>query len=112
MPVLMWQVRDDAWTKNLQDAQYTFDRLGSEDKEMVWIEDTTRRFRNPAILLRGALRRSPSFRTRVMKDGGGEDDRSPLALCPLATQNRTLFFDKIGSESGRKTSRFRLGNKP
>ncbi len=46
MPVLMWQVRDDAWTKNPQDAQYTFDRLGSEDKEMVWIEDTTRRFRD------------------------------------------------------------------
>ena len=46
MPVLMWQVRDDAWTKNPEDAQYTFDRLGSDDKEMVWIEDTTRRFRD------------------------------------------------------------------
>lgn len=46
MPVLMWQVRDDAWTKNPEDAQHTFDLLGSTEKEMVWIEGTTRRFKD------------------------------------------------------------------
>lgn len=46
MPVLMWQVLDDAWTKNPEDAQKTFDLLGSEEKELVWIEGTTHRFRD------------------------------------------------------------------
>lgn len=46
MPVLMWQVRDDAWTRNPEDAQHTFDLLGSTEKEMVWIEGTTRRFKD------------------------------------------------------------------
>lgn len=46
IPVLMWQVRDDAWTRNPEDAQHTFDRLGSAEKEMVWIEGTTRRFKD------------------------------------------------------------------
>jgi len=44
MPVLMVQVKDDAWTKNPEDAQKTFDLLGSKDKELLWIEGTTRRF--------------------------------------------------------------------
>ncbi len=42
----MWQVRDDAWTKNPQDAQKTFDRLSSQEKELIWIEGTTRRFKD------------------------------------------------------------------
>ena len=46
MPVLMWQVRKDAWTKNPEDAQKTFDMLGTKDKELIWIEDTTHRFRD------------------------------------------------------------------
>jgi pimeloyl-ACP methyl ester carboxylesterase len=46
MPVFMWQVLDDAWTKNPEDAQKTFDLLGSEDKELYWIEETTRRFKD------------------------------------------------------------------
>lgn len=46
MPVLMWQVRDDAWTKNPEDAQKTFDLLGSKEKELIWIEGTTRRFKD------------------------------------------------------------------
>jgi pimeloyl-ACP methyl ester carboxylesterase len=46
MPVLMWQVLEDAWTKNPEDAQKTFDRLGSQEKELVWIEGTTRRFKD------------------------------------------------------------------
>jgi len=41
----MVQVLDDAWTRNPEDAQKTFDLLGSEDKELFWIENTTRRFK-------------------------------------------------------------------
>ena len=44
IPVLMTQVKDDAWTDNPSDAQRTFDLLGSEDKELFWIEGTQRRF--------------------------------------------------------------------
>lgn len=46
MPVLMVQVKDDAWTKNPEDAQKTFDLLGSEEKDLFWIEGTTRRFKD------------------------------------------------------------------
>jgi uncharacterized protein len=46
MPVLMIQVHRDSWTRNPEDAQRTFDLLGSEDKELFWIEGTTRRFRD------------------------------------------------------------------
>lgn len=44
LPVLMWQVRDDAVIKNPQDAQHTFDLLGTPNKELHWIEGTTKRF--------------------------------------------------------------------
>lgn len=46
MPVLMVQVLEDAWTRNPEDAQKTFDLLGSEDKTLFWIEGTTRRFKD------------------------------------------------------------------
>lgn len=46
MPVLMIQVLEDAWTRNPEDAQKTFDLLGSEEKELFWIENTTRRFKD------------------------------------------------------------------
>lgn len=46
MPVLMVQVLDDAWTRNPEDAQKTFDLLGSKDKELLWIKDTTKRFKD------------------------------------------------------------------
>lgn len=46
MPVLMVQVLDDAWTRNPEDGQKTFDLLGSAEKELFWIEGTTRRFRD------------------------------------------------------------------
>ncbi|HEY7388878.1 MAG TPA: alpha/beta hydrolase [Bryobacteraceae bacterium] len=46
MPVLMWQVRNDSWTKNPEDAQKTFDLLGSKEKELIWIENTSRRFKD------------------------------------------------------------------
>lgn len=45
-PVLMWQVLEDAWTKNPDDAQRTFDAISSKDKELYWIEGTTRRFKD------------------------------------------------------------------
>lgn len=44
LPLLMWQVLDDAVINNPTDAQSTFDALGSNDKELHWIEGTTKRF--------------------------------------------------------------------
>jgi pimeloyl-ACP methyl ester carboxylesterase len=44
LPILMWQVLDDAIINNPTDAQSTFDALGSNDKELYWIEGTTKRF--------------------------------------------------------------------
>jgi hypothetical protein len=35
-----------AWTKNPEDAQKTFDLLATKDKEMIWVENTTHRFRD------------------------------------------------------------------
>jgi pimeloyl-ACP methyl ester carboxylesterase len=46
MPVLMVQVLEDSWTRNPDDAQKTFDLLASKDKELFWIEHTTRRFKD------------------------------------------------------------------
>ncbi len=46
MPVLMIQVLKDAWTRNPEDAQKTFDLLASTDKELFWIENTTKRFKD------------------------------------------------------------------
>ena len=44
MPVFMTQVLDDKWTDNPADGQKTFDLLSSEEKELFWIEGTSRRF--------------------------------------------------------------------
>jgi hypothetical protein len=46
MPNLTIQVRNDAWTKNPEDAQKTFGMLGTKEKEMIWVENTTHRFRD------------------------------------------------------------------
>ena len=46
MPVLMVQVLEDAWTRNPEDAQTTFDLLGSREKELLWIENTPHRFKD------------------------------------------------------------------
>jgi len=46
MPVLMVQVLEDEWTRNPEDAQKTFDLIGSEEKELFWIENTPKRFRD------------------------------------------------------------------
>jgi hypothetical protein len=44
LPILMWQVHDDAIIENPDDAQSTFDALASTEKELHWIEGTTKRF--------------------------------------------------------------------
>jgi hypothetical protein len=36
----------DSWTRNPEDAQKTFDLLGSKEKEVLWIEGTTCRFKD------------------------------------------------------------------
>jgi len=46
IPVLMWQVLNDAWIKNPEDAQKTFNLLRSKEMELIWIEGTTRRFKD------------------------------------------------------------------
>lgn len=46
MPVLMVQVLEDEWTRNPEDAQKTFDLLGSDDKELFWIKNTKKRFKD------------------------------------------------------------------
>lgn len=46
MPVLMVQVYDDAWTRNPEDGQKTFDLLASKEKELLWIENTPYRFKD------------------------------------------------------------------
>ncbi|GAL14598.1 Gibberellin biosynthesis-related [Vibrio astriarenae] len=58
MPLLMTQVKDDLWTDNPADGQKTFDLISSEDKDIFWIEGTTRRFdgynyfgENPKMML-------------------------------------------------------------
>ncbi len=44
MPVFQFQVKEDVWTDNPRDGQEIFDRISSNEKEMFWIEGTTRRF--------------------------------------------------------------------
>jgi hypothetical protein len=46
MPNPTIQVRNDAWTKNPEDAQKTFDMLGTKEKKMIWVDNTTRRFKD------------------------------------------------------------------
>jgi len=43
VPTMIVQVRDDLWTTP-EDGQKTFDLLGSTEKELFWIDDTSRRF--------------------------------------------------------------------
>ncbi|WP_186727855.1 hypothetical protein [Moraxella sp. VT-16-12] len=46
MPTMIVQVKGDAWTRNPEDEQKTFDLLGAKEKEIFWIEGTTRRFKD------------------------------------------------------------------
>jgi uncharacterized protein len=46
MPMLIVQVLEDEWTRNPEDAQKTFALLGSADKELFWIENTKKRFKD------------------------------------------------------------------
>ncbi|MEO1191006.1 MAG: alpha/beta hydrolase [Pseudomonadota bacterium] len=43
VPTFVVQVREDLWTTP-EDGQKTFDLLGSNEKELFWIEGTSRRF--------------------------------------------------------------------
>lgn len=43
IPTLISQVHDDEWT-NPEDIQTTFNLLGSEEKDLLWIYGTSRRF--------------------------------------------------------------------
>ncbi len=43
MPTFIVQVKDDLWTTPA-DGQKTFDLLGAKEKELFWIEGTSRRF--------------------------------------------------------------------
>lgn len=43
VPTFIVQVRDDLWTTP-EDGQTTFDLLGSNEKDLFWIEGTSRRF--------------------------------------------------------------------
>lgn len=42
-PTFIIQVRDDLWSRP-DDVQTTFDRLGTQDKKLFWVEGTTKRF--------------------------------------------------------------------
>ena len=46
MPTMIVQVLDDEWTRNPEDGQKTFDLLGAAEKELFWIEGTTKRFKD------------------------------------------------------------------
>lgn len=46
MPTMIVQVKEDAWTRNPEDGQKTFDLLGAEEKELLWIENTPYRFKD------------------------------------------------------------------
>jgi hypothetical protein len=50
----MFQVLEDAWTKNPEDAQKTFDLISSAEKELFWIENTSKRFQGRLQSLRKA----------------------------------------------------------
>jgi hypothetical protein len=67
MPVLMWQVLEDAWSKNPEDGQMTFDLLGSKDKELIWIKDTPRRFKDGYNWFGRTPEKALSFLDKYMK---------------------------------------------
>jgi hypothetical protein len=46
VPVLTVRVLTDEWTRNPEDAQQTFGPLGSQEKELFWIEGSTKRFKD------------------------------------------------------------------
>lgn len=46
MPLLMIQVKDDAWMRNPEDGQAIFDLISSTEKELHWIENTPYRFKD------------------------------------------------------------------
>ncbi|MBX8825101.1 lysophospholipase [Ochrobactrum sp. SFR4] len=67
LPVLMWQVLKDAIINNPDDALHTFDRLGSTDKELYWIEGTTKRFEDGYNWFGRQPEKALAFLDRYMK---------------------------------------------
>lgn len=65
MPVLMIQVLKDSWTRNPEDAQKTFDLLGSEEKELLWIEAPPGASRTVTITSEGIPRKSLPSSTSI-----------------------------------------------
>ncbi|WP_268122383.1 alpha/beta hydrolase family protein [Roseivirga pacifica] len=42
MPLIMWQVARDSWTKNPESAQSTFDSIPGNNKELIWVDSDNR----------------------------------------------------------------------
>ena len=76
MPNLTIQVRNDAWTKNPEDAQKTFDMLGSKEKEMIWVENTTHRFRDGYNYFGRYPEKVITFFDRYMKHAAGDKEKA------------------------------------
>ena len=74
MPLLMLQVRDDEWTRNPEDAQKTFDLLGSEEKELLWIENTTKRFKDGYNYFGRYPEKILPFIDKYMKEGAAKKE--------------------------------------
>lgn len=79
LPVLMIQVKDDEWTKNPEDAQKTFDLLGSKEKELFWIEGTTKRFKDGYNYFGRNPEKVIAFFDKYMKSESTSNMREPAS---------------------------------
>lgn len=73
-------MRDDAWTKNPEDGQKTFDLLATKDKEMIWVENTTHRFRDGYNYFRRYPEKVLAFFDRHMKSAKESERRTVAAV--------------------------------
>ncbi|MFT3932568.1 MAG: alpha/beta hydrolase [Chitinophagaceae bacterium] len=83
MPLLMWQVKEDAWVKNPEDAQATFDTIPSKEKELHWIEGTTHRFRDGYNYFGRTPEKVLAFFDKYMKQAKAKPSKAGL----LASEN-------------------------
>jgi uncharacterized protein len=58
-------VLKDSWTRNPEDAQKTFDLLASNEKELFWIDGTTRRFKDGYNYFGGIRKKSSPSSTSI-----------------------------------------------
>ncbi len=68
-PTLFAQVRKDTII-DTNDSQGIFDALGSKEKKMIWIEDSTRRFDGYNYFAKDRLRRPSGSKSRSNEQGG------------------------------------------